>query len=40
MPLPAVTVPVVDLNDIEAVCELLLAQAIPVEHLKERVGAV
>jgi molybdopterin-guanine dinucleotide biosynthesis protein B len=32
-PLPAVTVPVVDLNDIDAIAELLLTQAIPVERI-------
>jgi molybdopterin-guanine dinucleotide biosynthesis protein B len=39
-PLPDASVPVVDLNDIDAVADLLLAQAIPVERVKERADAV
>jgi molybdopterin-guanine dinucleotide biosynthesis protein B len=39
-PLPNVTVPVVDLNDSERVADLLLAQAMPIERLKERADAV
>jgi molybdopterin-guanine dinucleotide biosynthesis protein B len=33
--LPAASVPVVDLNDIDAITELLLAKAIPVEQLQK-----
>lgn len=39
-PLPNVTVPVVDLNDSERIADLLLAQAMPIERLKERADAV
>lgn len=39
-PLPAATVPVVDLNDIEAVADLLLARAVPVGAVRERADAV
>jgi molybdopterin-guanine dinucleotide biosynthesis protein B len=34
-PLPQVKVPVVDLNDVEAVVDLLLARAVPVASLKQ-----
>ena len=34
-PLPHVKLPVVDLNDVEAIADLLLAQAIAVEQVKE-----
>ena len=34
-PLPNARVPVIDLNDIDAIANLLLAHAIPVEHVKE-----
>jgi molybdopterin-guanine dinucleotide biosynthesis protein B len=39
-PLPDAKVPVVDLNDVEGIADLLLAQAMPVERLKERADAV
>jgi molybdopterin-guanine dinucleotide biosynthesis protein B len=39
-PLPAATVPVVDLNDVDTIAELLLAQAIPVERVKEHADAL
>jgi molybdopterin-guanine dinucleotide biosynthesis protein B len=39
-PLPAASVPVVDLNDIEAIADLLLAKAIPVDQVKERADAL
>jgi molybdopterin-guanine dinucleotide biosynthesis protein B len=38
--LPAATVPVVDLNDIDAIADLLLARAIPVGRLKEHADAL
>jgi molybdopterin-guanine dinucleotide biosynthesis protein B len=38
-PLPVATVPVVDLNDIDAIAELLLAQAVPVESVKDHADA-
>jgi molybdopterin-guanine dinucleotide biosynthesis protein B len=39
-PLPKATVPVVDLNDVEAIADLLLAKAIPVDQVKERADAL
>ena len=39
-PLPDVSVPVIDLNDIDAIADLLLAKAIPVEQVQERADAV
>jgi molybdopterin-guanine dinucleotide biosynthesis protein B len=39
-PLPNVTVPVVDLNDSERIADLLLAQARPIDRMKERADAV
>ena len=39
-PLPQAKVPVVDLNDIEAVADLLLAKAIPVSEVRAETGAV
>ena len=39
-PLPAATIPVVDLNDIEAIADLLMAKAIPVDQVTERADAL
>ncbi len=39
-PLPDAQVPVVDLNDIEAIADLLLAQAIPIGSVKEHADAL
>lgn len=39
-PLPQASVPVVDLNDIDAIVDLLLAKAIPVEQIEEHADAV
>jgi molybdopterin-guanine dinucleotide biosynthesis protein B len=39
-PLPQAKVPVVDLNEIDAIVDLLLAKAIPVEQVKEHADAV
>ncbi|MGE3991722.1 molybdopterin-guanine dinucleotide biosynthesis protein B [Pseudorhodoplanes sp.] len=38
--LPAASLPVVDLNDIERIADVLLEQAMPVERLRERADAV
>jgi molybdopterin-guanine dinucleotide biosynthesis protein B len=38
--LPNLTVPVVDLNDSERIADLLLAQAMPIERVKEHADAV
>ena len=39
-PLPQVTVPVIDLNDIEGIADLLLAQALPIGDVMARADAV
>jgi molybdopterin-guanine dinucleotide biosynthesis adapter protein len=39
-PLPQVTVPVVDLNDIEGIADLLLSQALPIDAIRARADAV
>jgi len=39
-PLPQVSVPVVDLNDIDAIADLLLAKAIPIEEISAHADAV
>jgi molybdopterin-guanine dinucleotide biosynthesis protein B len=39
-PLPQAKVPVVDLNDIEAIADLLLTKAIPVSEVRAETGAV
>ena len=39
-PLPQVSVPVVDLNDIDAIADLLLAKAIPIEEINAHADAV
>jgi molybdopterin-guanine dinucleotide biosynthesis protein B len=39
-PLPQASVPVIDLNDIDAIVDLLLAQALPFERIRERADAV
>ena len=39
-PLPQVTVPVIDLNDIEGIADLLLAQALPIGEVVARADAV
>jgi molybdopterin-guanine dinucleotide biosynthesis protein B len=39
-PLPQAKVPVVDLNDVEAIADLLLAKAIPVSEVRAPAGAV
>ncbi|MFN3349130.1 molybdopterin-guanine dinucleotide biosynthesis protein B [Pseudorhodoplanes sp.] len=39
-PLPDATVPVIDLNEIDAIADLLLAKAIPVEQVQEHADAV
>ncbi len=38
-PLPGAAVPVVDLNDIDAIAEILLARSIPVERVKQQADA-
>ena len=38
--LPHAKVPVIDLNDIDAIAELLLAKAVPVREIKARADAV
>ena len=39
-PLPHATVPVIDLNDIEGIADLLLAQALPISAIRARADAV
>ncbi len=39
-PLPQATVPVVDLNDIEAIADLLFAKAVPIGRVKEHADAL
>jgi molybdopterin-guanine dinucleotide biosynthesis protein B len=39
-PLPGAAVPVVDLNDIDAIAEILLDQSIPVERVQQHPDAV
>lgn len=39
-PLPDATIPVVDLNDIDAIADLLLAKAIPIGSVKEHADAL
>jgi molybdopterin-guanine dinucleotide biosynthesis protein B len=39
-PLPQATVPVVDLNDIEKIADLLLVESMPLDELDARVDAV
>jgi molybdopterin-guanine dinucleotide biosynthesis protein B len=39
-PLPQAKVPVVDLNDIDAIADLLLAKAIPISEIREHAGAI
>lgn len=39
-PLPQATVPVVDLNDIESIADLLLAKAIPISEIRAPADAV
>jgi hypothetical protein len=38
--LPQASVPVIDLNDIDAIAELLLARAVPVREIRARADAV
>lgn len=38
-PLPRATVPVVDLNDIDGIVDLLLAKAIPIDDIRAHAGA-
>jgi molybdopterin-guanine dinucleotide biosynthesis protein B len=38
-PLPRATVPVVDLNDIDGIVDLLLAKAIPIDDIRAQAGA-
>lgn len=40
VPLPDAKVPVIDLNNVETIADVLLAEALPVHHLKARADAI